>query len=91
VKTKIESSGIKVFLNIAWDTLVPPPPTGVTPEAIEDPNYVIPLIVGDLKTDVDKKGVVCKVVDCVYSKELKSKALREPDFKQFLSGKVTLG
>jgi len=32
-----------------------------------------------------KKGVECKVVDCVYSKELKSKALREPDFKQFLS------
>jgi len=72
-------------LNIAWDPLVPPPPTGVTPEAIEDPNYVIPLIVGDLKDDMDKKGVASKVVDCVYSKELKSKASREPDFKQFLS------
>jgi len=45
---------------------------------------VVPLVSSDLRDDTDKKGVPSKVVDCVYSNELKSKSTRETDFKQFL-------
>lgn len=88
IKTLVEPGNKKIFLNIAWDALVPPPPTGTTPEAIAEPDYLIPLVVGDLKSDKDKKGADSLVVDCVYSKELKSKSIRETDFKAFLTGKL---
>ncbi|KZS89413.1 hypothetical protein SISNIDRAFT_489369 [Sistotremastrum niveocremeum HHB9708] len=84
IKTTLESTSTKIFLNICYSSLVPFPPMGLEPSAIEDPNYVLPIVISELREDKDKKGEKAFVVDCIYSKELKGKVLKEPDFKEFL-------
>ena len=59
-------AGLKIFVNIAWDANIPPPPEG-TPAAIEQAlsanvdispheasQWIIPLIVSDPRADKDK-------------------------------------
>ncbi|KAG1851884.1 hypothetical protein DFJ58DRAFT_716658 [Suillus subalutaceus] len=67
--------GLKVFVNIAWDTNVPPPPPGsedAIQKAMRDQDYdrsnsdgsFIPVVVSDLRDDKDKAGQPALVVDC---------------------------
>ncbi|KAI0744676.1 pre-RNA processing PIH1/Nop17-domain-containing protein [Earliella scabrosa] len=89
-------SGLKIFVNIAWDTNVPPPPDG-SDEAIEramsdnaelDPHkavqWFVPVIVFDPRLDTDKAGKPSAVFDCVFNSSLKSRSLRSPEFKTYL-------
>ncbi|KAF9477467.1 hypothetical protein BDN70DRAFT_881171 [Pholiota conissans] len=96
--------GRKVFVNIAWDANVPPPPEG-SEEAVQramqgvDPSlgedgiresgaegeeWYVPVIVSPAREDVDKAGKPSLLFDCVYNSTLKSRTLRQPEFKVFL-------
>ncbi|TFK24898.1 hypothetical protein FA15DRAFT_388240 [Coprinopsis marcescibilis] len=89
--------GMKVFVNIAWDKNVPPPPEGseeVIQKAMKGDEDVtqrdnksgwyVPVIVSDPRLDKDKAGKPSLVVDCVYNTSVKSRTLRDPEFKIFL-------
>ncbi|KAK7055214.1 PIH1 domain-containing protein 1 [Favolaschia claudopus] len=85
----------KVFINIAWDSQVPPPPEG-NEEAIQsamhgqdDENlnpdaWFVPVIVSEPREDSDKSGNPSLVFDCVYHTSIKSRTLRDPAFKIFV-------
>ncbi|KAJ7737852.1 pre-RNA processing PIH1/Nop17-domain-containing protein [Mycena maculata] len=87
--------GLKVFVNIAWDPNVPPPPEG-NEEAIQramrgeddtHPNpdaWFVPVVVSDAKQDTDKAGNPSLVFDCVYHTSIKSRSVRDPIFKTFI-------
>ncbi|KAM5530849.1 hypothetical protein V8D89_015493 [Ganoderma adspersum] len=89
-------TGLKIFVNIAWDSNVPPPPDGsdaAIDSAIPDPSahlpedvaqWLVPLIVSDPRTDSDKAGKPSVVFDCIFNSALKSRALRSNEFKTFL-------
>ncbi|KAI0717680.1 pre-RNA processing PIH1/Nop17-domain-containing protein [Cerioporus squamosus] len=89
-------AGLKVFVNIAWDANVPPPPDG-SDAAIEramsdntpvEPDqalqWFVPVIVSHPRFDTDKAGKPSAVFDCIFHSSLKSRALRSPEFKTFL-------
>ncbi|KAG2143426.1 pre-RNA processing PIH1/Nop17-domain-containing protein [Suillus bovinus] len=87
--------GLKVFVNITWDTNVPPPPTGsedIIQKIIHGQDYdesnpdasFVPAVVSDLRHDKDKAGKPALVVDCVFNASIKSRALNEADFKAFI-------
>ncbi|KIK37957.1 hypothetical protein CY34DRAFT_108871 [Suillus luteus UH-Slu-Lm8-n1] len=87
--------GLKVFVNIAWDTNVPPPPPA-SEDAIQkamlgrdydesnSDGWFIPVIVSDLRDDKDKAGKAALVIDCVFNPSIKSRTLKEADFKAFI-------
>ncbi|KAI0341242.1 hypothetical protein BDW22DRAFT_1346504 [Trametopsis cervina] len=93
--------GQKVFVNVAWDANVPPPPDasnevirkamageqhdgeGVIGEGREGA-WFVPVIVSEPRRDVDKAGKPSAVFDCLYNSSLKSRTLREPEFRAFL-------
>ncbi|KAH6916282.1 hypothetical protein BKA70DRAFT_1395888 [Coprinopsis sp. MPI-PUGE-AT-0042] len=86
--------GMKVFVNMAYDSNVPPPPKG-SEDAIkraiqgEEPpegeeSYYVPVIVSHPRQDKDKSGIPSLVVDCVFNSSLKSRVLVDQEFKIFL-------
>ncbi|KAF8797745.1 hypothetical protein BYT27DRAFT_7204157 [Phlegmacium glaucopus] len=87
--------GLKIFINIAWDPHVPPPPEG-NEDAIrramqgedvdeKDPSaWYVPVIVSNARQDTDKSGKPSIVFDCIYNPTVKSRTLRDPDFKLFI-------
>ncbi|KAG2361373.1 pre-RNA processing PIH1/Nop17-domain-containing protein [Suillus spraguei] len=85
--------GLKVFINIAWDTNVPPPPPDAEnaiqkamhgQESKSNSGCFIPAVVSDLRDDKDKAGKPALVVDCVFNTSIKSRTLKEADFKAFI-------
>ncbi|KIY69267.1 hypothetical protein CYLTODRAFT_349898 [Cylindrobasidium torrendii FP15055 ss-10] len=87
--------GIKVFVNIAWESQVPAPPdasdeviqramAGQDDEKMSEGGYYVPVVVSEARSDLDKKGNSSLVFDCIYNKSLKLRALKDPDFKLFL-------
>ncbi|RDB23507.1 PIH1 domain-containing protein 1 [Hypsizygus marmoreus] len=87
--------GFKVFVNIAWDANVPPPPPGseeviqraMKGEDVDENNpdgWYIPVIVSDGREDKDKAGKPSLVFDCIYNKSVKSRTLTDPEFKLFI-------
>ncbi|KIK54593.1 hypothetical protein GYMLUDRAFT_48498 [Collybiopsis luxurians FD-317 M1] len=87
--------GYKIFVNICYDPHVPPPPEG-SEEAIQramngaemdDSNpdaWFVPVIVSSGLESTDKAGKPCLVFDCVFHKSVKSRTLRDPEFKVFI-------
>ncbi|KAF9526056.1 pre-RNA processing PIH1/Nop17-domain-containing protein [Crepidotus variabilis] len=86
--------GTKVFVNIAWDANVPPPPEG-NEDAIQramqgeddqlNPDaWYVPVIVSNARQDKDKAGSPSIVFDCIYNSSVKARTIRDPDFKIFL-------
>ncbi|KAJ7222467.1 pre-RNA processing PIH1/Nop17-domain-containing protein [Mycena pura] len=86
----------KVFVNIAWDKSVPPPPEG-NEEAIQramrgeddtdHPNpdaWFVPVVVSEAKQDTDKAGNPSLVFDCIYNSTIRARTLRDPLFKTFI-------
>lgn len=58
VKT-IANQKFKLFVNIAWDKNVPPPPPNATEEAIQEAmvgrgDYYVPVIISETREDLDK-------------------------------------
>ncbi|KAG1801014.1 pre-RNA processing PIH1/Nop17-domain-containing protein [Suillus plorans] len=87
--------GLKVFVNIAWDTNVPPPPPGsedTIQKVIRGQHYnesnsdgwFIPVLVSDPRDDKDKAGKPALVVDCVLNPSVKPRTLKEAHFKAFI-------
>ncbi|KAI0063296.1 hypothetical protein BV25DRAFT_1802318 [Artomyces pyxidatus] len=87
--------GLKIFVNVAWSRDVPPPPEG-SEEAIQramegqdidelNPDgWFVPVIVSDGRQDADKAGKPSLVFDSIFHSSLKSRALKNPEFKTFL-------
>ncbi|KAJ3783781.1 pre-RNA processing PIH1/Nop17-domain-containing protein [Lentinula aff. detonsa] len=87
--------GLKIFVNVAWDANVPPPPDG-NEEAIQRAmsgdeldkgnldDWFVPVIVSEGRFDTDKGGKPSLVFDCVYHNSVKSRTLRDPGFKIFI-------
>ncbi|KDR74195.1 hypothetical protein GALMADRAFT_100012 [Galerina marginata CBS 339.88] len=93
--TTLAPAGLKVFVNIAWDPNVPPPPEGsedaiqraMQGEDIDETNssgWYVPVIVSNAREDKDKSGSPSLVFDCIYNTTVKSRTLRDPEFKVFL-------
>ncbi|KIM77387.1 hypothetical protein PILCRDRAFT_12029 [Piloderma croceum F 1598] len=87
--------GLKVFVNIAWDANVPPPPEGsedviqkaMLGEDLDDLNpegWYVPAIVSGGRQDKDKAGKLSLVFDAVFNSSLKTRTLTDPEFKTFL-------
>ncbi|KAL0952349.1 hypothetical protein HGRIS_006629 [Hohenbuehelia grisea] len=87
--------GLKVFVNIAWDKNVPAAPEGseeairkaMEGDDIDETNpdgWYVPVVVAQGRLDKDKAGQPSLVYDCVYNPSVKSRTLRDPDFKIFL-------
>ncbi|KAL4077698.1 pre-RNA processing PIH1/Nop17-domain-containing protein [Scleroderma citrinum] len=87
--------GLKVFVNIAWDANVPPTPQA-SEDAIQnamkgldidesDPNgWFVPLVLSDARQERDKAGQPALVFDAIFNPSIKSRTLRDPDFKSFV-------
>ncbi|EGO20361.1 hypothetical protein SERLADRAFT_453038 [Serpula lacrymans var. lacrymans S7.9] len=89
------SPGLKVFVNVAWDANIPPPPEGSEEEISKamqgqdvdelSPNaWYVPLSVSDARQDRDKAGQPSLVFDCVFNPTIKSRTLKDPEFKTFI-------
>ncbi|KAI0087601.1 pre-RNA processing PIH1/Nop17-domain-containing protein [Irpex rosettiformis] len=91
--------GQKVFINVAWDANVPPPPDASNDEihramaGEQDADegsfatggaWFVPVIVSEPRNDLDKAGKPSIIFDCVYNSSLKSRCLRDPEFRAFL-------
>ncbi|KAF8154081.1 pre-RNA processing PIH1/Nop17-domain-containing protein [Crassisporium funariophilum] len=87
--------GLKVFVNIAWDARVPPPPEGsedavqraMRGEEVDGRNaegWYVPVIVSNGRHEKDKAGNPSLVFDCIYNTTIKSRTLYDPEFKIFL-------
>ncbi|KAF9238385.1 hypothetical protein BU15DRAFT_88426 [Melanogaster broomeanus] len=87
--------GSKIFVNIAWDANVPPPPPG-SEDAIQNAMqgleidesnlevWFVPVVVSDARQDSDRAGQPAIVFDCVFNSSIKSRTLTEPEFKSFI-------
>jgi hypothetical protein len=58
IKT-VANRTVKLFVNIAWDKHVPPPPPNATENAIQEAmvgrgNYYVPVIISETREDLDK-------------------------------------
>ncbi|KAJ7353442.1 pre-RNA processing PIH1/Nop17-domain-containing protein [Mycena albidolilacea] len=84
----------KIFINIAWDSQVPPPPEG-NEEAIQramhsedehlNPDaWFVPVVVSEARQDTDKSGNPSLVFDCIYHTSIKSRTVRDAAFKVFI-------
>ncbi|KAF9047012.1 pre-RNA processing PIH1/Nop17-domain-containing protein [Rhodocollybia butyracea] len=87
--------GYKIFVNVCFDTGVPPPPEGseiaiqraMNGDEIDENNpdsWLLPVIVSEGRLDTDKAGKPSLVFDCVFHTSVKSRTLRDPEFKLFI-------
>ncbi|KLO07037.1 hypothetical protein SCHPADRAFT_837224 [Schizopora paradoxa] len=88
--------GQKVFLNIAWDLVVPPPPpadeatirramAGADLDVgFESGAYFVPVVVSEPREDKDKAGNPSLVFDCIFNITLKSRCTKDPEFKMYI-------
>ncbi|KAF9260415.1 hypothetical protein L218DRAFT_932502 [Marasmius fiardii PR-910] len=96
IKTNtLQPVGLKLFINIAWDQNVPPPPQA-SEEAIKramsgdlgsldtGDDYFVPVVVSEGRQDTDKAGRPSLVFDCVFHKSVKTRTLVDHDFKVFI-------
>uniref|UniRef100_A0A0W0FFJ2 PIH1 N-terminal domain-containing protein n=1 Tax=Moniliophthora roreri TaxID=221103 RepID=A0A0W0FFJ2_MONRR len=91
-------AGFKIFVNVAWNANVPPPPE-CSEEAIKramegqtsDENgtdgsgeYFVPVVVSEGRQDTDKAGKPSLVFDCVFHKSVKTRTLIDHEYKVFI-------
>ncbi|KAJ7584911.1 pre-RNA processing PIH1/Nop17-domain-containing protein [Mycena floridula] len=81
--------GQKVFINISWDQQVPQPPEAseeVVRKAMmgEDEAWYVPVVVSEGRRDTDKAGKLSLVFDCIFHPSIKSRILRDPEFRLFI-------
>ncbi|KXN83983.1 PIH1 domain-containing protein 1 [Leucoagaricus sp. SymC.cos] len=91
--TVVNPATLKVFINICYDKNVPPPPPAdeeiikraMTAQDDNEDLYHVPVVVSHPREDKDKAGNPSLVIDCVYNTTLKSRTLKDPEFKMFLA------
>ncbi|PCH43069.1 hypothetical protein WOLCODRAFT_121465 [Wolfiporia cocos MD-104 SS10] len=88
--------GRKVFLNVAWDPNVPPPPPGAD-DAIQramhadaaaedgDDDWFVPVVLSEPRETADKAGRPAVVFDAVCNSSLKHRTAADPAFRTFLT------
>jgi len=89
--------GQKIFLNIAWDLVVPPPPPAdeatirramagadLDDDAEGSGTYYVPVVVSEPREDKDKSGKPSLVFDCIFNFTLKSRCTKDPEFKMYI-------
>ncbi|CAI2367262.1 unnamed protein product [Moneuplotes crassus] len=82
IKSK-DQNGQKMFVNMTSHELVDPPQEKHLPDS-DQPAVRIPLSLGEIREDFDKKGDPCRVVDVIWNPEAAKKAMKEPLYKQGL-------
>lgn len=82
VKTKdnLDTQGLKIFLNMTSHELVDPFEYKDLPGQ-EQPGIRIPLSMGGIREDFDKKGNPCRVVDIIWSPQTTEKCKTDMLFR----------
>ncbi|KAI0277865.1 pre-RNA processing PIH1/Nop17-domain-containing protein [Russula aff. rugulosa BPL654] len=89
------SEGLKVFVNIAWSKDVPPPLDGIEKASgfaahsgrivsKSEKDSPIHVFASNGRVDTDKAGKPALVFDCVFHSSLKTRVLKDVEFKTFL-------
>ncbi|XP_077475034.1 PIH1 domain-containing protein 1 [Stigmatopora argus] len=90
VKTILEPSKEKVFVNICQSNLLPAPPELSREDLLdllqsEDPSgYRVPMSLGEPHTEVDNNSQGCTAYDVVINQDFFQKCQKEPLFQQFV-------
>lgn len=90
VKTILESSKEKVFINICQSNSVPPPPHMSRDELVEllqseDPSgYRVPMSLGEPHTEIDNSSQGCTAYDVVINQDFFQTCQKDPLFQQFI-------
>jgi hypothetical protein len=82
IKSK-DQHGQKIFINMTSHELVEPPEEKHIPDS-DQPAVRIPLSLGEIREDFDKKGEPCQVIDCIWNTDTLKRAKKEPLYKQGL-------
>lgn len=82
IKSK-DQHGQKFFVNMTSHELVDPPEEKHLPDS-DQPAVRIPLSLGEIREDFDKKGDPCQVIDCIWNPETLKRAKKEMLYKQGL-------
>lgn len=78
VKTK-DQNGQKIFVNMTSHELVDPPEKKFLPDS-DSPAVRIPLSLGNIHEDFDKKGDPCQVVDVIWNPEAVKSAEKDHNY-----------
>lgn len=90
VKTVLEPSKQKVFINICQSNSVPPPPDMSRDELVdllqsEDPSgYRVPMSLGEPHTETDNSSQGCTAYDVVINQDFFQTCQKDPLFHQFI-------
>lgn len=90
VKTVLEPSKQKIFINICQSYSVPPPPHLSREELVEllqseDPSgYRVPMSLGEPHTEMDNSSQGCTAYDVVINQEFFQTCQKDPLFQQFV-------
>ncbi|KIJ34548.1 hypothetical protein M422DRAFT_262303 [Sphaerobolus stellatus SS14] len=88
--------GLKIFINVAYSSEIPPPPTNGLPkeeeeeiirkaiEGDEGTTYFVPLVVSDGRDDKDKAGKPSLIFDAIVNPSLKSRMIKDINFRSFV-------
>ena len=82
VKTK-DQNGQKIFVNMTSHEMVDPPEEKHLPDS-DQPAVRIPLSLGEIREDFDKKGDPCQVLDVIWNTETIKKGHKEILYRQGL-------
>ena len=82
IKTK-DKNGQKIFLNMTSHELVDPPEQKYMPDS-DQPAVRIPLSLGTVREDFDKKGDPCQVYDVIWNPEAIKQGQKEMLYRQGL-------
>lgn len=74
-----DQTGQKFFINMTSHELVDPPEQKAIPDS-DSPGIRIPLSLGTIREDFDKKGDPCQVVDVIWNPEAVKNAQKEPGY-----------
>lgn len=97
VKTKEIGKDTKVFLNICKTDAIPPPKDISTRELEEILNsdepgdYKVPMSIGEIRTEKDKKGQDAKAIDIAIHPQFFQKVETTEEFKRFFMAIVFQG
>ncbi|XP_074036473.1 PIH1 domain containing 1 isoform X2 [Leptinotarsa decemlineata] len=97
VKTKEVGSGTKVFVNVCQTDAIPPPKDISVKEleelmeSDEPGDYKVPMSLGEIRTEPDKKGQDAKVCDVAIHPAFLKKVAENPAFKSFFLAVVFQG
>ncbi|CAG9853671.1 unnamed protein product [Phyllotreta striolata] len=89
IKTKELTDKGKVFVNICQTDAIPPPKDITTKElqeileSDEPGDYRVPMSIGEIRTENDKKGEKAKVCDVAVNPSFFKKVTNIPEFKNF--------